>query len=176
MHSREEPKESINVEDNDGETPLFFCETVDMARLLVEELGADIAHRNEAGLSAAENARVNDLEDVAMYLASKTGESLAPRASILERIGEEEEDLEFLAQGREEDGVGVRNSESAIVTNDGDDGDVDDDDDDPRLNALMSRIEGIMRRADETQTDPTEELRQIVSASIARQIVEGYGN
>ena len=173
MHSREEPKESINVEDNDGETPLFFCETVDMARLLVEELGADIAHRNEAGLSAAENARVNDLEDVAIYLASKTGESLASRASILERIGEEEEDLEFLAQGREENGLDDRNSESAIVTNDGNDDDVDDD---PRVNALMSRIEDIMRRADESQTDPTEELRQIVSASIARQIVEGYGN
>ena len=91
-------------------------------------------------------------------------------------MGEEEEDLEFLAQGREENGVGDRNSESAIVTNDGDDGDVDDDDDDPRVNALMSRIEDIMRRADETQTDPTEELRQIVGASIARQIVEGYGN
>ena len=72
--------------------------------------------------------------------------------------------------------MGVRNSESAIVTNDGDDGDVDDVDDSPRVNALMSRIEDIMRRADETQTDPTEELRQIVSASIARQIVEGYGN
>lgn len=40
-----------NVTDHDGDTPLFVAETVETARCLVEELGADVDHRNESGLT-----------------------------------------------------------------------------------------------------------------------------
>lgn len=41
----------MNLSDDDGDTPLFVAETVETARCLVEELGADVAHRNHAGLT-----------------------------------------------------------------------------------------------------------------------------
>lgn len=48
-----------NVTDNDGDTPLFYAESVEAARCLVEELGADPSVRNEEGDGAIENARTN---------------------------------------------------------------------------------------------------------------------
>lgn len=41
----------MNIEDNEGDTPLFVAETVETARCLVEELGADINHQNDVGLT-----------------------------------------------------------------------------------------------------------------------------
>lgn len=41
---------NVNVEDHDGDTPLFAAETVEVAKVLVEELGADAGHRNSSGL------------------------------------------------------------------------------------------------------------------------------
>ena len=78
----------LNKPDNDGDTPLFYAETLDSARLLVE-LGAEwrALARNEEGLDAEGNARVNAEEagsveegkgwgDVAAYLAElKRGEN-----------------------------------------------------------------------------------------------------
>lgn len=69
---------SINILDSEGETPLFAAETLDVARCLVEELGADTTIRNGEGLSAAENAQTC-IEDgaewalVADYLSSREG-------------------------------------------------------------------------------------------------------
>ncbi|KAI5800102.1 ankyrin repeat protein [Geopyxis carbonaria] len=45
-----------NITDNDGDTPLFTVETVEAARCLVEELGADPNHRNTAGLTVFSQA------------------------------------------------------------------------------------------------------------------------
>lgn len=44
---------NVNIEDHDGDTPLFVAETVEVARVLVEELHADPNHRNESGLTAS---------------------------------------------------------------------------------------------------------------------------
>lgn len=38
----------VNLPDDDGDTPLFTCESVDAARWLVEH-GANAAHRNDEG-------------------------------------------------------------------------------------------------------------------------------
>jgi len=42
-----------NIQDHDGDTPLFVAETVEVAKTLVEELHADPNHRNESGLTAS---------------------------------------------------------------------------------------------------------------------------
>ena len=41
----------VNIQDAEGDTPLFVVETVEAARVLVEELGADADHRNSNGLT-----------------------------------------------------------------------------------------------------------------------------
>lgn len=48
---------SVNIADNDHETPLFVVETVEAVRVLVEELGADLAWKNEEGVTAEEKIR-----------------------------------------------------------------------------------------------------------------------
>lgn len=65
---------NANVTDGDGDTPLFAAETVDAARCLVEELGADLGHRNDAGLTAAEAIEEDGgFPLVAAYLQDKAG-------------------------------------------------------------------------------------------------------
>lgn len=67
----------INLRDEDGETCLFVCETVDCAKLLVEELGVDLAIRNDEGKNARERIEEEgDFTDVAVYLRIKELESM----------------------------------------------------------------------------------------------------
>lgn len=47
---------NANVTDLDGDTPLFVVETVETARCLVEELGADVNWRNESGLTVSRSS------------------------------------------------------------------------------------------------------------------------
>ena len=63
---------------------------LETAKLVVEKHGADAQHRNHEGRSAAQNALENDSDDIAAYLASKTGETLAYEEQA--PMGEEEED------------------------------------------------------------------------------------
>ena len=42
-----------NIQDHDGDTPLFVAETVEVAKILVEELHANPIHRNRSGLTAS---------------------------------------------------------------------------------------------------------------------------
>ncbi|KAL8685776.1 MAG: hypothetical protein Q9224_005675, partial [Gallowayella concinna] len=46
-----------NIRDNDEETPLFVVETVQVARILIEELHGDIYVKNNEGLTAEEKIR-----------------------------------------------------------------------------------------------------------------------
>ncbi|MCJ1356607.1 MAG: hypothetical protein MMC33_006602 [Icmadophila ericetorum] len=45
---------NVNITDNDHETPLFAVETVAAAKVLVEELGADLGWKSEEGVTAEE--------------------------------------------------------------------------------------------------------------------------
>lgn len=40
----------VNLTDDDGDTPLYTCESVEAARWLVEH-GADAGHKNEEGMT-----------------------------------------------------------------------------------------------------------------------------
>ncbi|KAL8800042.1 MAG: hypothetical protein Q9182_005442 [Xanthomendoza sp. 2 TL-2023] len=46
-----------NIRDSDRETPLFVVETVQIARILIEELHCDISLKNDEGLTAEEKIR-----------------------------------------------------------------------------------------------------------------------
>lgn len=59
----------VNTKDEDSETALFGIETVEVAKILVEELHADITIRGESGQSARERiAEDGDFPEVAVYL------------------------------------------------------------------------------------------------------------
>ncbi|KAJ6259110.1 hypothetical protein Dda_6007 [Drechslerella dactyloides] len=51
---------NANIRDGDGDTPLFTAESVEVARCLVEELGADWTLTNESGLTATESIEEDD--------------------------------------------------------------------------------------------------------------------
>lgn len=64
----------VNLRDEDSETALFVVETVEAARLLVEELGIDTALAGDEGLTAREKIQQDgDFPAVAEYLASREG-------------------------------------------------------------------------------------------------------
>ncbi|RKF81705.1 Ankyrin repeat-containing protein [Golovinomyces cichoracearum] len=63
---------NVNVKDEDGETAIFVVETVECARLLVEELHADITIRGIDGKTALEKfTEENEFPEVAVYLRIK---------------------------------------------------------------------------------------------------------
>lgn len=59
----------VSIRDEDGETPLFVVETVEAARVLLEELKIDAKITNAEGLTAEEKVRADgDFPTVADYL------------------------------------------------------------------------------------------------------------
>ncbi|KAI1205220.1 ankyrin repeat-containing protein [Annulohypoxylon truncatum] len=74
----------VNLRDEDEETALFVVETVDAARILVEELGADTAITGSDGHTARQKiAEEGDFPDVAEYLQSKETSSNNAQAQHL---------------------------------------------------------------------------------------------
>lgn len=65
---------SPNLRDEDDETALFVVETVEAAKCLVDELGADVSLRGAEGMTAREKIDAEgDFPLVAEYLAKKEG-------------------------------------------------------------------------------------------------------
>ncbi|KAI2626273.1 ankyrin repeat-containing protein [Xylaria nigripes] len=65
-------KVDVNLRDEDEETALFVVETVDAARVLVEELGADIKIKGSDGYTARQKiVEEGEFIEVAEYLQSK---------------------------------------------------------------------------------------------------------
>lgn len=145
------------MRDEDDETPLFFCEDVPTARLLLE-YGADATLKNKDGLSSAENAAVNEWADVATFLWNATGTAPVPRHELLERIGGDGEGLP-VQQG---------------IAEQGEHGPVCDEEVDARMENMLSRVEEIMLEAERTGEDPTEKLTEAIGHTLAQQVVEGY--
>lgn len=62
----------VDLKDEDGETPLFGVETVEVAKVLIEELHADIKVIGSEGKNARERITDdNDFPEVAVYLRVK---------------------------------------------------------------------------------------------------------
>jgi len=65
----------VNIKDEDNETALFVIETPDAAKVLVEELGADILHKGSEGLTAREKLEgEGEFPEVVAYLTTKESE------------------------------------------------------------------------------------------------------
>ena len=63
---------SVNITDEDNETPLFYVETVEVATVLLE-LGADLTHKNAEGQTAEDKIDAEqDFPLVAAFLRQKS--------------------------------------------------------------------------------------------------------
>ena len=70
----------VNIKDEDAETPLFVVETVEAARLLIDELGADPRIKSEEGMTAEDKIREEgDFTTIADFLKESMlrGDSIA---------------------------------------------------------------------------------------------------
>ncbi|KAI0182311.1 ankyrin repeat-containing protein [Xylaria flabelliformis] len=68
-------KVDVNLRDEDEETALFVVETVDAAKVLIEELGAEVMIKGSDGCTARQKiTEEDDFPDVAEYLKIKEAE------------------------------------------------------------------------------------------------------
>ncbi|KAI1179366.1 hypothetical protein F4777DRAFT_473286 [Nemania sp. FL0916] len=71
----QEFKVDVNLRDEDEETALFVVETVDAAKVLIEELGAELLSKGADGYTAHQKiAEEGDFPEVAEYLKLKEAE------------------------------------------------------------------------------------------------------
>ena len=142
----------INVQDLEGDTPLHMCEIVDVAREMIQELGANVTLKNKEGLSAAEAIREEgDFDDLADYLESVTPDIIPGNV-----------DTSALAYTafRDDDDEEEENEETveSIIPAD-----------------HASRIDEIIRLEQTDGVNRDDELRTIVTEAIMRQMGRGQG-
>ena len=137
----------INVQDVEGDTPLHMCELVDVAREMIQDLGAEVTIKNKEGMTAAEAVREEgDFDELADYLesvtpgvtAGNTDTSALAYTEFRERDDEEEESVE------------------AVIPAD-----------------AAGRIDEIIRLEQTDGVNRDEELRNIVTEAIMRQMGRG---
>lgn len=142
----------INVQDLEGDTPLHMCELVDVAREMIQELGANVTIKNKEGLTAAEVIREEgDFDDLADYLESVTPDIVPGNVDT-----------------------------SALAYTEFREDDDDEEEEDERVETIIpadqaNRIEEIIRLEQEDGVNRDEELRSIVTAAIMRQMGRGEG-
>ncbi|KAF9145605.1 hypothetical protein BGX30_007940 [Mortierella sp. GBA39] len=131
----------VNIQDPEGDSPLFVCETVDIAEMLVKA-GADAKHVNENEMTAAENAEEEEWLEVAHYLRELTG---VPHP---DEVDELEDDMSHLMEEKDSDDSS--------------------DDEDKKANgesstAFKERIEAIMKASEADGVDRDDELKAVVA-------------
>jgi len=141
---------SADLRDEDGETALFVVETVEAARVLVEELGADITVKSNESESTARQRieEEGDYPEVAAYLREievKRGIEIGPLPKN-----------DALPEGMA----------ITVETMDGDEGlpEVDPE--------FRRRIEQLAERADFDSVSGQEELRKLVEDALSQQSEE----
>jgi hypothetical protein len=158
----------INIADNDGDTPLFAVENLEMCKLVLE-LGGDPTLVDSDGLTPAKFL-LEDHEDIARYLAELTGEELPAVASTSSMPMDAEDEgnrsstsgldmgtaqriLDDRAREADLASLDPASRQAAIETND-------------RAGALLSQVQEILLQADQTGEDPEARIRAIVDQAV----------
>ncbi|GJJ70108.1 uncharacterized protein EMPS_02457 [Entomortierella parvispora] len=138
----------VNIQDPEGDSPLFVCETVDIAEMLVKA-GADAKHVNENEMTAAENAEEEEWTEVAYYLRELTG---VPHPE--EDVDDLEDDMSHLLVDDDE------------KKEDDEDKDANADESDDK-EEFKNRIEAIMKATEADGVNRDLELQAVVSEMLA---------
>ncbi|ORZ14731.1 ankyrin repeat-containing domain protein [Absidia repens] len=138
----------INVEDFDKDTPLYVCETTDMARFLLDR-GADASHKNREGISPAQTANDEGWKDVAQLLASITGETI---------VNAEDQPLE--------------NDTLAYIQHESENGPpLNEEDDEQRQEEFAQQVEQVMQRIQQDGgVHDEDELRDVVTKMVLQEV------
>jgi len=151
-------KVPVDLTDEDGETALFVIETVDVAKVLVEELALDPSIKNDEGLTAREKIEAEDeFPAVAEYLKAREGSSSTTNGTT---NGDASESLDLPAAP---DGLQVRMG----TINEADIGELQADPE------FRRRIEELAARQDFESPEGQAELRRLVMEIIAGQELSG---
>jgi uncharacterized protein len=151
----------VDLKDGDGETALFVCETVECARVLVEEFHASITVRGEDGKTARERMEAEgDFPEVATYLLIREGikehsehSDVNDKTSQANIIGQ----APPLPEGLSID-IGTMAPE-----------DIGDEVVDP---GLKRRIDELAARGDFQGEEGQRQLRELITEAVRGQIVE----
>ncbi|KAJ7158801.1 ankyrin repeat-containing domain protein [Mycena filopes] len=81
----------VNVQDGDGDTPIYTVENVETARFLVDH-GATLDRQNSEGVSPIDHLR-EEFSEVASYLQSLASPASAPTIEIMQQPSQREQDL-----------------------------------------------------------------------------------
>ncbi|WVF72126.1 hypothetical protein IAT40_006938 [Kwoniella sp. CBS 6097] len=149
-----------NIQDDDGDTPLYVVESLEVARWLVEK-GADLAHENEEGLTAAE-ALEEDHPEISQYLYSLLPNSNRP-ANTDPNGNDDDEDEEINDDSIQVDPTSSI-SELAL-----------DNFTSEQSSALMEEAQRIMEECARTGEDPDERLRVVVERAVGAGLAFGRG-
>ncbi|KAI1430408.1 hypothetical protein F5Y12DRAFT_21983 [Xylaria sp. FL1777] len=152
----QEFKVDVNLRDEDDETALFVVETVEAAKVLVEELGAELMIKGSDGYSASQKiAEEGDFPDVAEYLRLKEAE----RAQTLSNgvNGEPAQDANHVPPLPE----GLNLSVSTITPAENNENEVDPE--------FRRRIEELAQRGDFHSQEGQAALRQLVQDAISNE-------
>ena len=149
----------VNIKDEDGETSLFAVETVETAKILVEELDCDTSLKNDEGLTAEEKIRTEgDFVTVADYLRT-----ISTRAASESSPNDESD-----AQRRQEEGPLPPLPPNVTVNMGTTTEDEVPEDVDP---AFRARIEDLASREDFQGEEGQKQLRDLVTDAVRK--VEG---
>lgn len=151
----------VNLKDEDGETPLFVAETVQVAQVLAEELGADLTIKNDEGLTAEEKIRTDgDSPTVADFLRECQLQKGAPEGQDAEPHVDQPSDALFNSDlvlpslpPNVSVKVGVMDEESAAL-----DVDVDPE--------FKQRIEELAARDDFREAEGQRQLKDLITDAI----------
>ncbi|KAF2967909.1 hypothetical protein GQX73_g5671 [Xylaria multiplex] len=156
----QEFKVDVNLRDEDEETALFVVETVDAAKVLVEELGAELMIKGSDGYNARQRiAEEGEFPEVAEYLRLKEAEQARdlPNGVNGETI-QDSSDVPPLPEG-------LNISVSTISPTEDNEDEVDPE--------FRRRIEELAQRGDFHSEEGQAALRQLVQDAIADENLTG---
>lgn len=151
----------VNLRDEDGETALFVVETVDAARVLVEELGADLTIKGFEGYTAREKiAEEDDYPQIAEYLRVQEASNLQSLSNGTQTNGITAGDSSALPPVPE----GLRVSMTTMDPTEGDIAEV--------VPEFRRRVEQLAGREDFHTEAVQAELRQLVQDALGDRNLE----
>ncbi|KAI1115313.1 hypothetical protein F5Y14DRAFT_132675 [Nemania sp. NC0429] len=146
----------VNLRDEDEETALFVVETVDAAKVLIEELGAELMSKGSDGYTAHQKiAEEGDFPEVAEYLRLKEAEharGLSNGTNGDLTLNGDDHDMPPLPEG-------LNISVSTVAPPEDDGNEVDPE--------FRRRIEELAQRDDFHSEEGQAMLRQLVQDAIA---------